>query len=99
VTPFNEKTVRLHMIVEGHVQGVGFRAFVLEQALRLGVKGWVRNRLAGQVEIMAEGDQVLLTGFLGVIKQGPRMSYVADVITDWSDATGEFTSFGVVRSS
>ncbi len=99
MTPGDEKIVRLHMIVQGHVQGVGFRAFVLEQAFRMGVKGWVRNRLAGQVEITVEGNQSLLTEFLGAIKQGPRMSYVAEVATDWSDSTGEFTSFEVIRSS
>ncbi len=97
--PENNTPVRLHMIIEGHVQGVGFRFFVLEQALRLGLKGWVRNRLAGQVEVMAEGAQPVLTDFLGAVKQGPRMSYIADITTEWLDATGEFTTFEVVRSS
>ncbi len=96
--PDQIKNVRLHATVSGHVQGVGFRAFVLDQALRLGVRGWVRNRLVDEVEILAEGSQAVLLDFLGVVKQGPRMSFIADVTTDWQAATGEFASFQVVRS-
>ena len=42
---------RLHATVEGRVQGVSFRYFVTEQAQRLGLKGWVRNRYNGDVEV------------------------------------------------
>ncbi|HTX79109.1 MAG TPA: acylphosphatase, partial [Longilinea sp.] len=44
---------RLHAVVEGLVQGVGFRAFVTEQAYQLGLVGWVRNTYGGQVEALA----------------------------------------------
>ena len=47
---------RLHSIVEGHVQGVGFRYFVVDTALSLGITGWVRNRFDGSVEVLAEGE-------------------------------------------
>jgi acylphosphatase len=96
--PLEEKPVRLHMIVSGHVQGVGFRAFVLDQALRLGLNGWVRNRLFEQVELVAEGPHAVLSNFMETIKRGPRMSYVSDATIEWSAATGEFKSFQVVRS-
>ena len=43
--------VRLHAIIEGRVQGVGFRAFVIDKATDLGVTGWVRNRWDGSVEL------------------------------------------------
>ncbi len=54
----NETNIpRLHAIVEGHVHGVGFRAFVIRRASSLGVTGWVRNRWDGTVEVVAEGER------------------------------------------
>ncbi len=49
---------RLHAVVEGHVQGVGFRYFVLTKAQHLNLTGWVRNTAEGNVEVMAEGERV-----------------------------------------
>jgi acylphosphatase len=63
---------RLHAIVEGHVQGVGFRVFVQTIAITLGLKGWVRNLWDGNVEVTAEGAQVVLEKFLASLIQGPR---------------------------
>ena len=48
---------RLHAIIEGRVQGVGFRYFVEEKAAALGVTGWVRNRWNRSVEVVAEGER------------------------------------------
>ncbi len=61
-------TERLHVIVEGTVQGVGFRAFVIDQARKLAVTGWVRNRWDNSVEVCAEGERSILEGFLEVFK-------------------------------
>jgi acylphosphatase len=49
------KSSRLHAIIEGHVQGVGFRNFVQIIAKLIGVTGWVRNLYDGNVEVIAEG--------------------------------------------
>jgi acylphosphatase len=49
----------LHAIVEGRVQGVGFRYFVLEVAELLGIYGWVRNRWDDTVEVLAEGTFII----------------------------------------
>jgi acylphosphatase len=91
--------VRLHAMVEGSVQGVGFRAFVQDQATRLGIVGWVRNRWDGSVEVMAEGERLQLEKLLTALYQGPRAAYVAGVAPTWLTSTGEFSSFQVRMTS
>ena len=86
---------RLHAIVHGRVQGVGFRAFVVDRGIALGAKGWARNKWDGTVEVLAEGDRQQLERLLTAIHQGPRMANVIRVDVDWQPATGEFSSFHV----
>lgn len=62
---------RLHVRVAGQVQGVGFRWFVREEARRLGVAGWVRNLPSGEVELLAEGDEALLSELAKRVGKGP----------------------------
>ena len=68
-----------HWIVVGKVQGVGFRWFVREQARRWGVRGWVRNRPDGSVEIAASGSDESLAGLLAAVKRGPEGAAVAGI--------------------
>jgi acylphosphatase len=84
---------RLHAIVEGRVQGVGFRYFVEEEAVKLDLNGWVRNRLDGSVEVTVEGASVDLEKFLAALQKGPRASIVNHVHQEWQTHTGEFTHF------
>jgi acylphosphatase len=93
-----ETDVRLHAVVEGRVQGVGFRSFVLEHAGRLGLKGWVRNTYQGEVEVLAEGPRTRLDQLYDLLSQGPYGSYVITVRPDWSPANGEFDRFIVART-
>ena len=90
--------MRVHVIVEGRVQGVGFRAFVADQANRLGVKGWVRNRWNGTVEVVAEGEHENLEKLIAALREGPRVSFVENLNLEWQAATGEFHQFSM-RSS
>jgi acylphosphatase len=90
--------VRLHMLVSGRVQNVGFRAFVLQSGASLGLTGWVRNLAYDQVETMAEGPRSELEKFALLVKAGPRGARVDQDRQDWEPATGEFVSFSV-RSS
>ena len=90
---------RLHAIVEGRVQGVGFRYFVQENALSLGISGWVRNRWDRTVEVVAEGDKQRLDKLLAAIQRGPRASQVSAVKTKWSTSTGEFRDFQIRMTS
>jgi acylphosphatase len=89
---------RVHLWVRGRVQGVGFRAFVQQSAVALGLKGWVRNIGWDQVETIAEGEKPVLERFIEAVRTGPRASQVEDVRVEWEPASGEFESFQV-RSS
>lgn len=86
---------RLNAIVYGRVQGVGFRFFVLQQAVAMGLTGWVRNMSDGMVEVLAEGDSASLQDFLAALHQGPDAAYVRDVKFHYSPATGEFRDFDI----
>ncbi|MCU0487870.1 MAG: acylphosphatase [Anaerolineales bacterium] len=94
-----ETLLRLHAFVEGIVQGVGFRYFVQDQAVRLGLKGWVRNRWDGSVEVLVEGNRVDLDSLLNALYRGPRTAQVNGVRTEWSPGTGEFRGFQVRMTS
>jgi acylphosphatase len=85
--------LRLHAVVAGHVQGVGFRNFVQETALDLNLTGWVRNRWNGDVEVLAEGDRNALAKLSATLQRGPRSAYVIDVRENFEPATGEFSRF------
>jgi acylphosphatase len=66
-------------LVEGIVQGVGFRHFVRNAARRLGLKGIVRNLPDGRVEALAEGGEAPLQAFENALRQGPPASRVTSV--------------------
>jgi acylphosphatase len=68
--------IRAHILVQGRVQGVGFRQFTCRVAVELGLTGWVRNLPDGRVEIVAEGEDLPLTSFMSLIRQGPPLSRV-----------------------
>ena len=61
--------MRLEVI--GDVQGVGFRWFARENARRLGLAGWVRNRADGSVEIAVEGEDGRIEQFIAHVERGP----------------------------
>jgi acylphosphatase len=90
--------VSLRMLVDGRVQGVGFRYFVRDRAAMLGACGWVRNLYDGRVEALAEANCSQLEALLGAIQQGPPSSFVSDVQCTWGKASGEFTDF-VIEST
>ena len=89
---------RLHALIDGTVQGVGFRVFVLEQAQALNLTGWVRNTYNGEVEVLAEGSRPALEALLYKLRTGPRMAFVSDVRQNWQAPTGEFSSFNLRRT-
>jgi len=86
---------RVHIWVTGRVQGVGFRAFVLQSGPFFGITGWVHNVGYNQVETVAEGSRVVLERFFEVVKNGPRASRVEEARVEWETPTGEFEGFEV----
>lgn len=84
---------RLHAVVRGDVQGVGFRYFVQRRADQLGLHGWVRNNDDGTVEVTAEGERAKLEDLKRALEQGPRMARVDRVDAQWSQATGGLGRF------
>ena len=86
---------RLHAVVSGEVQGVGFRFFLIRHAEALGLRGWVRNRDDGAVELVAEGSRLDLEQLLFFAREGPRMARVTQVTADWSAAAGGLEPFDI----
>lgn len=86
---------RLHAIVRGHVQGVGFRWFVVRVAAGLGLDGWVMNRADRAVELVAEGDPAQLDDLLAAIREGPPSSAVQGVDVTRTPAIGGLSGFRI----
>ncbi|MBS0360558.1 MAG: acylphosphatase [Proteobacteria bacterium] len=78
----------IRLVIEGRVQGVGFRWWTVGVARRLGIAGWVRNRRDGAVEILALGDQAQLLDFLRTCSQGPVGATVTHVHQEMADDDG-----------
>ncbi len=90
------ETAQLHAIVRGHVQGVGFRYFVVERAEALDLSGYVRNLMDGRaVEVVAEGARDSLESLLRDLQSGPRSARVTGLETHWGPYTGSFRGFEV----
>jgi len=66
----------LHFLIQGRVQGVGFRWFVHREASELDLRGWVRNTEEGDVEVVAAGEAADLDDLRFSLKRGPRGSRV-----------------------
>lgn len=69
----------VHVLIEGKVQGVGFRAFVEREAKTRRLSGWVRNRRNGSVEAVFSGDEALIRNMVEVCQRGPRLGFVREI--------------------
>lgn len=90
---------QVHCLVTGKVQGVWFRVWTRDLALELGLDGWVRNTVSGQVEAVAQGagDEVEL--FVERLHEGPPLARVTSVETSWSEVVEAMDGFSVRHDS
>ena len=87
-----EKTVRLR--ITGEVQGVGYRIWATRTAAHLGLRGWVRNRSDGSVEVLATGPPQEVAAMIEASRRGPYGARVAEVtaVPDEDDGSIRFTA-------
>jgi acylphosphatase len=69
----------LRLRIEGFVQAVGYRNFAIDEAHRLGLDGWIRNRSDGTVEVLISGETKKVEQFAQACMRGPRGSRVKSV--------------------
>ncbi len=86
---------RVHVVIDGIVQGVFFRASTREKACELGLTGWVKNCFDGNVEAVFEGDRGKLEQILKWCKIGPPGAKVENIKSNWVAQTGEFDTFSI----
>jgi len=84
---------RVRIIIDGRVQGVGFRYFVSKQANEHNIKGHVRNLFDGRVEVDAEGKSDNLNRFVIDCRKGPSMARVDEFVVH------DVPTFGFTKSS
>ncbi len=86
---------QVHLFVRGRVQGVYFRASAQREARRLGLTGWVKNRVDGAVEVLAEGEEEEIKELIGWANRGPGAARVDNVDVRWRSYTGDYPDFRI----
>ena len=84
-----------HVYVSGQVQGVNFRFYTRQEALRLGLAGWVRNLMDGRVEVMIQGEEEAVNEMIAWCRRGPPSARVENVQVLWETPKGTLSGFGV----
>ena len=84
-----ESVCRARVIASGRVQGVGFRYWARSRAAPLGVSGWVRNTLDGDVEAVFEGPREHVELLVRWFREGPSAAYVDRLDVEWQEPEGE----------
>jgi acylphosphatase len=85
--------MKAEIIVQGVVQGVGYRFFVLNQARLYDVKGYVKNMPDGTVQVVAEGKKGMVKDFVERLRIGPLSAHVTGIDVKWHEKNSGFTEF------
>ncbi|MEO0122954.1 MAG: acylphosphatase [candidate division WOR-3 bacterium] len=83
------------IIVQGVVQGVGYRFFAIQKAREYGITGYVQNLPDGSVLVVAEGEKGILNDFINELKIGPRTAHVTKVDVKFSEKEKGYKNFSV----
>ena len=83
--------------IYGYVQGVGFRYFTWQYALKIGVTGFVHNLADGSVEVIAAGSESQIDALEAWLQHGPRTAIVDNVFSENYLGEKEFTAFQVLH--
>jgi len=94
-SPF--ETASVHLRITGRVQGVYYRASMLQEAQRLGLTGWVMNCPDWSVEAVAEGNKAKLDALITWCHKGPEGARVAGVDAQWQNPENNFVGFAIRR--
>ena len=86
---------RAEIIVNGLVQGIGFRYFVYRNAIEIGLNGYVQNLGSGEVLTVVEGQIALIEDLFEKIKIGPSHAYVKNCNILWDEVKNEFNNFEI----
>lgn len=86
---------RAEIIVNGLVQGVGFRYFVYREALKLSLTGYTKNLYTGEVLTVAEGEKGLVEEFIKKLRVGPSHASVKNCFVEWKEPQNEFDNFDI----
>jgi acylphosphatase len=82
-----------HLRIEGRVQGVGYRAWMVREASRLGLSGWVRNRADGSVEAVVAGPEPAVQALLTACRRGPVLARVDRIEESFAEDLPEGSGF------
>lgn len=85
----------VHVIISGRVQGVWFRSDTKQKAEQLGLTGWVRNTIGGNVEAIFEGEEDLVKEMIDWCHRGPPSAQVEHVEVKNQDPTNGFEGFSI----
>ena len=87
--------VRAEIMISGLVQGVGFRYFVMREAKKLELHGFVKNLYTGEVLTVVEGNKAIVEEMINKLRVGPIHASVKSCKVDWLEPKYEFTDFEV----
>ena len=79
----NVQIVRVHVVVSGLVQGIGYRWFVRDTANQLNLEGWVKNLSNGKVELEAQGPEEIIEKYIDHLKHGHEWARIDNMETNW----------------
>lgn len=84
-----------HLVISGRVQGVFYRASCQEVAIMHGLKGWARNLITGEVEVIVQGERDKIEKLIEWCKKGPPGANVSNIKVKWENVSEQYLSFEI----